>query len=139
MFIIFPCCTFKCDKECGRKVCQNSSLANAKIIDIPTDKLVQRYLNNPITHSIVCGGLEPFDTWEELLELIQTVRKSTNDQIVIYTGYTEQEISDKIKQLQAYPNITVKFGRFIPDCASHFDEVLGVTLSSPNQYAKEIS
>ena len=27
MYLIFPFCSFKCDHECGQKVCQNSSLA----------------------------------------------------------------------------------------------------------------
>jgi len=29
MFIGFPTCSFKCDKECGRPICQNSALAAA--------------------------------------------------------------------------------------------------------------
>ena len=28
MVIEFPYCSFKCDKECGQPVCQNSSLIN---------------------------------------------------------------------------------------------------------------
>jgi hypothetical protein len=34
MFLIFPNCSFKCDKECGRPVCQNSALAHEPIIEI---------------------------------------------------------------------------------------------------------
>lgn len=34
MFVIFPKCTFKCDKECKQPVCQNSSLANEPVVDI---------------------------------------------------------------------------------------------------------
>ena len=34
MFIIFPTCNFKCDKECGKQVCQNSTLALSPNIDI---------------------------------------------------------------------------------------------------------
>ena len=34
MYIAFPRCSFKCDKECGRQVCQNSALANEKNIEI---------------------------------------------------------------------------------------------------------
>jgi len=26
MFIITSTCTFKCEKECGKKICQNSSI-----------------------------------------------------------------------------------------------------------------
>ena len=38
-----------------------------------------------------------------------------------------------------FRNIIVKFGRFIPDQESHYDEVLGVNLASNNQYAKKLS
>ncbi len=66
-----------------------------------------------------------------------------NDDIVIYTGYTEEEVVTNFKNyfllLQKYPNIIIKFGRFIPDQKAHFDEVLGVNLRSNNQYAKKIS
>ena len=33
-------------------------------------------------------------------------------------------------------NLYVKYGRFIPDQQSVFDEVLGVNLASQNQYGK---
>ena len=62
MFILFPHCTFKCEKECGIKCCQNSPLAKAPAIEIEIDKIVNRYLSNPISKSIVFGGLEPFDS-----------------------------------------------------------------------------
>ena len=32
--IMMPVCSFKCDKECGQQVCQNSTLDNEPIIDI---------------------------------------------------------------------------------------------------------
>ena len=60
-----PKCNFKCDKECGERVCQNSELAKAPTIEINDDEIIQRYLNNPITEAITIGGLEPFDTFEE--------------------------------------------------------------------------
>ena len=63
-------------------------------------------------------------------------RYYTPDDIVIYTGYTEEEIKDKVKWLSLYENIIIKFGRFVPNAEKHFDEVLGVELASPNQYAK---
>ena len=33
--------------------------------------------------------------------------------------------------------IAIKYGRFIPNQETHFDSMLGVTLASPNQYAKK--
>lgn len=139
MFIGFSRCTWKCEKECGMRVCQNSALATAKTINIDVDRLINAYLNNPITKSIVCGGLEPFDTMNDLEKLVVALRNNTDDDIVIYTGYKEEEIADEINWLSQFPNIIVKFGRFIPNQEQHYDEVLGVKLASDNQYAKKIS
>ena len=139
MFIAFPKCTFKCDKECGRQVCQNSTLATSPDIEIKAEKIVQTYLKNDLTKAIVCGGLEPFDSWEDLYHLIELFRKHTDDDIVIYTGYTFTEVADKIYSLSNFKNIIVKFGRFVPDQKSHYDEILGVNLASDNQYAEIVS
>lgn len=140
MFLIFPKCSFKCDKECGRPICQNGALASAKEIEVDIKKdIIWRYLENPITEAIVCGGLEPFDSWVELQCLIMNLRYYTPDDIVIYTGYKEEEIDqDKIDWLDLYGNIIIKFGRFIPNQPSFYDEILGVTLASNNQYAKRL-
>ena len=139
MFIGFPNCSWKCEKDCGMRVCQNSTLAEAKSIEFEADKLVNRYLNNSITKAVVCGGLEPFDSWHDLKTLVSLLRTQTLDDIVIYTGYKEEEIKNKIQYLRAYRNVIIKFGRFIPNQQKHYDEVLGVYLASGNQYARRIS
>lgn len=136
MFLIFPFCTFKCDKECGQQVCQNSALAREPIIETSPVEIIERYLNNPLTHAVVCGGMEPFDTKEELYSFISLFRGFSNDIIVIYTGYTEDELENEISILQKFDNIIIKFGRFIPNSPHKFDTVLGVELASNNQYAK---
>ena len=145
MFIIFPKCTFKCDKENGCKLCQNASLAHDPTMDVPTHIILARYKSNPLTHAIVCGGLEPFDTPNALVGLIETARHpmQINDDIVIYTGYTEEEIlsqfTDHYNKICQYPNIIIKFGRYVPHEAPHVDPVLGVKLASKNQYAKKVT
>lgn len=139
MFIIFPMCTFKCEKECGEVCCQNSSLSRAPNIAMSTEEIVERYISNPITSTIVCGGLEPFDSYEDLYELILSIRQKTDDTIIVYTGYTEEEIAAYVDELSQFKNIIIKFGRFIPHKGSRFDDVLGVQLASSNQYAKRIS
>ena len=140
MFIIFPYCNFKCDKESGKKICQNSHLATSKSVEVTEFSIVDRYLKNPITQAIVIGGLEPFDSWIELKRLVSLFRTKTQDDIVIYTGYEKREVENNmLRYLRAYRNIIVKFGRFVPDKESHYDEVLGVNLASPNQYAERIS
>lgn len=143
MFIGFPYCSFKCNYECGQDVCQNSALAKENIIELSSTDIIYRYLFNPLTHAIVCGGLEPFDTFEDLKELITEFRDICEDPIIIYTGYYENEIQKELNQLiEINQNSTlpgaliVKFGRFIPNMPHRYDEVLGVELASDNQYAK---
>lgn len=139
MFIGFPSCSWKCEKECGKKVCQNGALSTSPNIVKGAKSIVNRYINNPITSSIVLGGLEPFDTWDDLYELITYMRVSTQDDIVIYTGYYKEEIREYIDKLRVFHNIIIKFGRFIPNQEKHYDEVLGIYLASDNQYAERIS
>lgn len=139
MVIEFPYCNFKCDKECGQQVCQNSNLVNTPNSDVSITGIVRTYMNNDITKAIVFQGLEPFDSKEDLFQLIKVFREYTNNDIVIYTGYTETELNYEIETLKRlFKNIIIKFGRFIPNQESHFDSVLGVTLASSNQYAKKI-
>ena len=143
MFVAFPSCTFKCEKECGKKMCQNSSLALSPNIFITTQKLCIRYLSNNITKAVVCGGLEPMDSFEDLFDFVCTLRNQykCNDDVVIYTGYTKEECEKNgwLHKLSYSENIVIKFGRFVPNQQAHYDKVLGVKLMSDNQYAERIS
>ena len=58
MTIEMPYCSFKCDKECGERVCQNSALAAAADIEISVSNLIERYIKNPVTTSIVFQSLK---------------------------------------------------------------------------------
>lgn len=140
MVIGFPSCTFKCERECGQKMCQNSALATAPDIRVSVENIVNRYLQNPITKAIIFAGLEPMDSWDDVVSLIDEFRKYTEDDIVVYTGYKMDEICKKTYWLgNKYKNIIFKLGRFIPGHQPHFDQVLGVNLASNNQYAEVIS
>lgn len=138
MFIIAPSCDFKCDKECGKAICQNSNIIKEKNINVSNKYIIDRYIINPISEAIIIGGLEPFDTWEELYQFITDFRKVSNDDIVIYTGYNENEILDKVALLKKYTSIIIKYGRYIPDKKKVYSEILGVELASDNQYAVRI-
>lgn len=139
MLIGFPSCTWKCEKECGKQVCQNGALATSPNHEIEISSIVKRYMDNNLTSAIVMGGLEPMDSFIDLIDLITQFRQVTNDDIVIYTGYHKEEIENYIEILKVIPNIIVKFSRFIPDHEKHYDEVLGVWLASDNQYGEKIS
>ena len=139
--------TVKCDWKCciegkfDKKICQNYEISHQKNLNVSNEFIFNRYINNPITQSIVFGGLEPILQFEEILNFIKFVRmdKKCIDDIVIYTGYNLNEIEDKVNILKNYKNIIIKFGRFIPNNKIHYDEILGVYLASDNQYALKIN
>lgn len=149
MFVGFPTCTWKCGKE----NCQNYNLDSSSDIEISKEELCERYLANPITEAIVCAGLEPFDSVLDLYPFLYCLRNNynCNDDIVIYTGYTEEELStgrilhsettdvyqSLFQNILKLDNIIIKYGRYIANEPLHYDPVLGVNLASTNQYAKE--
>ena len=145
MVIMCPVCSFKCDKECGRQVCQNGTLATAPDIEINELDLAIRFVCNPITEAVVFAGLEPFDSFDSVFLVAFYLRlMGFIGDIVIYTGYTEEEVAKMsntinkkyLDQINEYLNpCVIKYGRFIPDQNPHYDEVLGVKLASDNQYA----
>lgn len=155
MYIAFPNCNFKCDRLNNCKVCQNSKLALEPSLNISMVHLIERYITNPITQAIVLSGLEPFDSFLEVLAFVSMVREdyNCNDDIVIFTGYTQAEIEtgnfgnfptnetaiDLWNTLKGFSNVYVKFGRYVMNDTAHFDEVLGIKLASSNQYGVKIS
>lgn len=143
MYIGTALCNGKCCLESNipLSVCQNDEWRKTATIKITDDKLIKRYITNPISKAICFSGLEPFEQFDEMYHFIKKLRTTYNndDYIVIYTGYYENEIEKEILKLQQYRNIIIKFGRYIPNQNKHFDEVLGVYLASDNQYAKIIS
>lgn len=134
LLVSMPSCTWKC----GREKCHNSHLSKEDIVDVSDDLIIKKYLMNRLSSAIVFAGLEPFDSWWELYEFIKKFRECTDDDIVIYTGYTEEELFYEIGTLMQYPNIIVKFGRYVDGQEKHFDGILGMYLASDNQYAKMI-
>ena len=144
LFIGTVQCDWKCCTEQGMDIsmCQNSALAEAKTLDVPIDEIVYRYVSNPITEAIVIGGLEPFNDFDDLYEFILKFREKSKDDIVIYTGYTKEEVRENRQWSQILAlkdeNIIIKYGRYVPNQEPHYDEVLGVYLASDNQYAERI-
>lgn len=143
MFIGTISCDGKCCTEAGLplSVCQNDVWRVCAPIEIADDEICRSYLTNGITQAIVFGGLEPVEQAQEILALIKTLREEygRDDDVVIYTGFYPHEIPDFLTALREYPNIVVKFGRFVPGRKRRLDEVLGVELSSDNQFAERIS
>ncbi len=142
MFINTCFCDFKCctelDMDIG--VCQNAPLAQSPIKEISDDVIYKHFESNPITKAVVVGGMEPMMQIDEIISLISLFRQNGDwSTFVVYTGYYPQEIENELALLRPLGNIVVKFGRFIPNKPSRHDDVLGINLSSDNQFAERIS
>ncbi len=140
LFIGTAVCSFKCGKE----NCQNKDLMDAPDIEISEGAIIQKYLDNPITEAIVLGGLEPLDQIVDVADFSSMLNdRGITDDLVIYTGYTEEEVEEKVRYLRKlncnYRDLVVKYGRFIPDSDPVMDSTLGVELVSDNQYAVRYS
>ena len=143
MFIGTISCNGKCCIEAGipLSVCQNDGWRSCAPVVLSDREICMRYLVNPLTNAIVIGGLEPFEQTEEVYTLIWMLRNvfDCKDDVVIYTGYTQDEVEEEVERLSEFENIIIKFGRFRPNQTPHRDEVLGINLVSDNQYAVKIS
>lgn len=139
MFIGTSSCGGKCCTEANipLSICQNDGWRNNAPVHYGNEKIFKRYIDNKITSAFVIGGLEPFEQYGELLDLVVYIRdvKQCEDDIVIFTGYYPSEIHEMLHSLRKFKNIIVKFGRYVPNDTPVFDELLGVTLASKNQKA----
>ncbi len=133
--VLFPHCSFKCDKDNGCQICQNWALRLEDNYDLTYEEIVS-YFDNPLTKAFCFQGLEPLDSWEDLISLVAFIRERYNNTIVIYTGYNKEEKQQEAALLKEYGNIIIKWGRYLLNSESRFDDVLGVELASSNQYAE---
>ena len=142
MFIATCFCDYKCCTELGLDIviCQNAPLAQMEDKDIDDQIIYEQFVKNPITKAVVVGGLEPMIQINEVIDLINLFRNQGEDcPFVIYTGYYPNEIPKPLDELKHYQNIIVKFGRYVPNQPTRYDDILGVNLASNNQYSEVIS
>lgn len=142
MFISAISCDFKCLKELSMdiKICQNMKACSLPNKCMEIEKVYERYISNPLTQAIIIGGLEPMLQFKEIYNLIKYFREvGCEDDFVIYTGYYPGELESELQALKSFDNIIIKYGRFIPNSTFKYDKILGVNLSSENQYAEKVS
>lgn len=142
MTLMFPKCSFKCDKENGVQLCQNWELAAAPSQTVQVESLIKRYMKNPITEAIVLQGLEPLDSLLDVYTVAAYLNaRNCRDDFIIYTGYNKSEIPSKMIQDLSYlipGHLIIKWGRYIPNQEPHLDPILGIKLASDNQYGELI-
>jgi hypothetical protein len=136
-------CDFKCVKEAKAKglefmECHNHEFINKEKYEMSTDEVLTKIQGNPFIECIILSGLEPMDCFKSVSDFISEFREKSDMEIVIFTGYYANEVTDKLKTLKRYDNITFKFGRYDPSAKPRYDEVGKVTLISGNQYFSKL-
>ncbi len=134
MLLVTPNCGWKCEG------CQNTHLELLPTKEYSNSNIVERFTKNPLTSAIIIGGLEPMDDTESLSSFLSfIIAKRLDIMIVVYTGYTIEELQDDIYKseilylLEAHENSILKYGRYIPNDEGYFNEDLGIHLASKNQ------
>lgn len=81
--------------------------ATAKTL-IPIEQLMRTlssYL--PLIDGITISGGEPFDQFEALLAIVVQLRERTKVDILVYTGYAVEDITDQLQQIKPYIDVLI--------------------------------
>ena len=81
--------------------------ATAKTL-IPIDQLMMAlssYL--PLVDGITISGGEPFDQFDALLAIVVQLRKKIKVDILLYTGYSIEDIPDQLQQIKPYIDVLI--------------------------------
>ena len=75
---------------------------------IPIDQLMMAlssYL--PLVDGITISGGEPFDQFDALLAIVVQLRKKTEVDILLYTGYSIEDIPDQLQKIKPYIDVLI--------------------------------
>lgn len=75
---------------------------------IPIEQLMTKlssYL--PLIDGITISGGEPFDQFEALLAIVVQLRERTKVDILVYTGYGVEDITDQLQQIKPYIDVLI--------------------------------
>ena len=141
MLIAVPVCTTRCWEKLNLSptICQNHLLRREPNLSVSNKDIIDRYLENPLTSAIVFGGLDSWDSLDEIIEFIREFRLVSEDDCVLYTGRDLDIIENDFGKLREFKNIYVKYGGYNPFLESVVDELTSVVLASSNQKFVKIS
>jgi len=81
--------------------------ATAKTL-IPIDQLMMALSSYiPLVDGITISGGEPFDQFDALLAIVAQLREKTKVDILVYTGYSIEDINDQLQQIKPYIDVLI--------------------------------
>lgn len=81
--------------------------ATAKTL-IPIDQLMMALSSYiPLVDGITISGGEPFDQFDALLAIVVQLRKKTEVDILLYTGYSIEDIPDQLQKIKPYIDVLI--------------------------------
>lgn len=106
-------CSLNC-KNCFNKEYQDSNFGE-KWTDTQTNQVID-YLNQEEIDGLTILGGEPFESCDDLIEIVGKIRENTNKSIWIFSGYTYETLSQKqnCKKLLDMCDVLVD-GRFVEE------------------------
>lgn len=139
LLLVFPFCSGKCGEECQNKHLMGTVPTKYKNIDI-----INLYTNLPSHGAVVFAGLEPWDSFLEMKQLVKDfISQYKTVDIVIYTGYEYNEIKNQIQELvdcfntnvvNNDDNLIIKCGMYDVNKKEYWkSDILGVNLATTNQ------
>lgn len=150
LLLCFPHCSGKCTGCHSQHLITKYQEHPEEIKNYPLISICKLY-NQLDTHSaIVMAGLEPLDSLEDVLSVIQCITAicDKHTTFVIYTGYNKQEYTQKFEKkivdtlinfndiYSKLNDLVVKVGRYDKTDSSdsgYFNYTLGVKLATSNQ------
>ena len=125
-----------CNNNC--KYCQNEYLKKKKPIEYDISEIFNFVKKNKLIKSFIFGGLDCMDSFDQTYDIIKEIRKKFDYDIVLYTGKLKTDINLEIEKLKNFKGIIIKFGKYKKNKEKKYDELLGITLASNNQYSRRI-
>ena len=61
----------------------------------------------PLVDGITISGGEPFDQFDALLAIVTQLREKTKVDILVYTGYSIEDINDQLQQIKPYIDVLI--------------------------------
>ena len=114
------------------------------LFPMPDNGIIELFVYNDKTRALVIKNFAPLNSssFDEIIELLRKLRveyKQKDSLFILYTDYDKKDIEDKLLALRSYVGpVIVKFGQYDPTYPPKMDSVLGIMLSSSNQYAERI-